>query len=558
MLVWLSTFAHSESQNTADDGEIPLLTAKIFDETASLNIEEIASLPASSWQIIQKDITAYDLFDADYWNASKGAALWLKITLPDLPEHNKIWLELLPNIGIHGAVATLENNSWVWHQPINKTNNSSIQSPTRYLTFLLDTAQPNKTVYLRLTTEQTFQFSIRAQSVDQLLWYVLGINLFFGLVAGMILLALIYNLAIGIKARESAYCYYAFYVFCNLVYSTVTMGYIHMLFPEWGSAAIISNTTTILVILSAILFLRQFLETKQQLPRYDLGLKTMIWLCCLSILSLPFLSAFVAYVVAISIGVSSPVIVLIAGILSLRQGHPMAKYFLVAWTIFLISAGCWGWMWLGLVEPKEWVIWLYLFGTLTELLLLSVVLGFRVNSLKMQSQSLDEAQLRYRKLSETDELTGVLNRRGFTQQASKEIRLTPKKALVWLTMDIDKFKNFNDQYGHPAGDELLERMGRLLTGNVRKDSIIGRIGGEEFAILLVNCTLAGAQQFIDQLLADFADIKVETGSGVTAGTTLSIGFTALKPGDSIEKVWKRADKLLYLAKDQGRNQAISG
>jgi diguanylate cyclase (GGDEF)-like protein len=82
---------------------------------------------------------------------------------------------------------------------------------------------------------------------------------------------------------------------------------------------------------------------------------------------------------------------------------------------------------------------------------------------------------------------------------------------------------------------------------------VGRIGGEEFVILLINCTMSDATNVINHLLVDFALIKVRTEQ---ASTTLSIGVTALQPNERIEQVWKRADKLLYQAKEQGRNRAV--
>jgi diguanylate cyclase (GGDEF)-like protein len=124
---------------------------------------------------------------------------------------------------------------------------------------------------------------------------------------------------------------------------------------------------------------------------------------------------------------------------------------------------------------------------------------------------------------------------------------------IWLALDIDNFKSLNDEYDHPTGDELLEKMGNLLNKKGRKENIAGRIGGEEFVILLINCTMSDATNVINRLLVDFALIKVRTEQ---ASTTLSIGATALQPNERIEQVWKRADKLLYQAKEQGRNRAV--
>jgi len=561
VLFWIllgnnSVFAQSAEPYNYSPTNTKLEIKRYLDKSASMNLDQVVAFSEEQWQTVTDQVTGYYFWEADYWAASRGAVLWLKVQLPDDETLEKVWLELLPNVGIDGKIALFDQDSWVWQEPVKHSSLVTVFQPAKYLTFLFDHSSTHKTAYIRLTTEQTFQFSLKARSFDELPLYFMGNNLFFGLVAGMLFLAMIYNFAIGLNAKEPVYLYYAFYVFCNLLYSLVMEGYSRLLFPEWGSSALVSNTTTILVVLSAIFFIRQFLDTKVSLPRFDVLLRAVIvifiaWMICLN-----FVPDIYAYLLTIVLGNTSPVLALIAGILSYRQGHPMARYFLIAWMFFLISAGCWGWMWLGIIEPREWVVWFYLLGTLLEVVLLSMVLGFRFSTLKAQTQTLHAAKSRYRELSETDELTKVFNRRGFIRNVERQIRNNQNGALIWLALDVDNFKRFNDQYGHPAGDELLEKMGNLLNKKGRKDNVVGRIGGEEFAVLLVNCSLPDAEHFINRLLVDFSLIKVTTEQGQQVSTTLSIGATAIESGEKIEKVWKRADKLLYQAKEQGRNRAV--
>ncbi len=551
------TSSHSGSvQASAPISQIR--TWKLLDKAGTLSITDVVGLSDKTWEPLEDQVTDYHFLDEDYWVAAQGAVLWLKLKLPESAKLNRIWLELLPNIGIDGEIAVFEEGAWQWQKPVQRRVTGVISQPARYLTFILDTSRQNHTVYLRLTSAQTFQFSLKAQSVDQLLWYFMASNLFFGLVAGMLLIALIYNLAIGLNAKEPVYLYYAFYVFCNLLYCMVTAGYFRVLFPDWAGSntAIISNSTMTLMGLSAFFFIRKFLDTRAGIPRFDPVLRATIVGYILTLLSLMLVSDFYSYLIVVSIGVISPLIALIAGILSYRQGHPMARYFIIAWTCFLVTANIWGLMWLGVVEPKDWVIWFYFLGSLLEVLLLSMVLGFRFNYLKLQTQSLDAAKSRYRELSETDDLTQVLNRRGFIKLVEQQASACNNEKLVWLALDVDNFKAFNDQNGHVAGDELLQKMGELLNTKGRKENVIGRIGGEEFAIMLINCSLADAKSFIDRLLKDFSAIKVINKEGVPVSTTLSIGATEIRPGEDVQQIWKRADNLLYQAKEGGRNQAV--
>lgn len=561
LLFWVllsHNFASAQSTESSNfsSKDTTLEITRYLDKTASLNLDEVLAYPQEKWIPLEKQITGFYFWQSDYWAASKGAVLWLKVKLPEDKSLEKIWLELLPNLGFDGKIALLDNGSWVWQEPVKHTSLLSYFQPAKYLTFLFDNSPDHKTAYIRLTTEQTFQFSLKARSFDELPLYFMSHNLYFGLVAGMLFLALIYNLAIGLNAKEPVYLYYAFYVFCNLLYSLVIEGYSRILFPEWGNSAAVSNTATILLVVSAISFIRQFLEINITLPRFDTLLRWVIASSIVWMFILHFVPDLYAYLLTIIFGTISPFLGLIAGILSFRKNHPMSRYFLIAWLLFLISAGCWGWMWLGLVEPKSWVVWFYLSGTLLEVVLLSLVLGFRFRTLKTQTQQLNADKSRYRELSETDDLTKVYNRRGFTINVERYLKNNQNTDLVWLALDVDNFKSFNDQYGHLAGDELLEKIGDLLNKKCRKDNVVGRVGGEEFAILLVNCSMAEAEKFINRLLADFAKITIKTEFGLQVGTTLSIGATSIQRNERIEQIWSRADKLLYQAKEQGRNRAV--
>lgn len=568
MQVGGAVFAHGNTTSDLSSPPSPALTQtpniepqtwKLLDKNTSLNLAQIIALSDASWQPLKDQVTGYHFMDEDYWAASKGAVLWLKMELLGSAKMDTLWLEILPNTGVDGEIAVFDKGTWAWQKPVQRMTAGALSQPARYLTFALDASPQNRTVYFRLTSAQTFQFSLKAQSTDQLLWYFMISNLFFGLVAGMLLLALIYNLMIGLNAKEPVYLYYALYVFCNLLYCLVTGGYFRVLFPDWVgiNTAIITNTTMSLIGLSAFIFVRKFLDTKTYLPKFDPVLRVTIVAYLMTIVSLSFVSDFYSYLFVISIGVISPLIALIAGILSYRQGHPVARYFLIAWTFFLITATFWGLMWLGVVEPKDWVIWLYLLGSLLEVLLLSTVLGFRFNHLKMKTLSLNADKSRYRSLSETDDLTQVLNRRGFIKKVEQLAHSCNNEKLVWLALDIDNFKAFNDQHGHIAGDQLLQKMGTLLNKKGRKEHAVGRIGGEEFAIMLINCTLPDAKHFMDRLLIDFSLIQVTSKQEVEVGTTLSIGATEIRLGENVQTIWKRADDLLYRAKEGGRNRAVT-
>ena len=124
-------------------------------------------------------------------------------------------------------------------------------------------------------------------------------------------------------------------------------------------------------------------------------------------------------------------------------------------------------------------------------------------------------------------------------------------------MDIDHFKNVNDSYGHPAGDETIRAMTATCIDSIRAIDIFGRLGGEEFAAILPETNLKDAVQTAERLRQTIEAITVEYEKH-TITFTVSIGVTKLLPGDTaIESLLDRSDKALYMAKNGGRNQVVA-
>jgi GGDEF domain-containing protein len=541
-------------------------------KTNDLSLNEIINTPEEKWQALDKGVTKSYFLDKEYWQASEGSTMWIKISIPRRINSHRIWFELVPNVGLDGQLAILENGHWRWTMPIGKRNNSNDTLSATFLTFLIDNPRDHKTAYLKLQTSQVFHFNIQVKTDDEQISSFLKDHLFNGFILGFLLLAVIYNLAIGLSANEKLYLYYAFYVFCTSLYITVICGYPRLLFPEWGGDAIFSNLTGLLSVFSATVFIRDLLDTSNSTPRTDIILRILQAFSFISFILIGIISDSSAYILVESLGIITPIILFLTGIFAYRNKHPHAIYFLIAWSILIFSISAWAWMWLGIIEANLNILRLLLLGCLFEVIILSFVLGYRYSHLKKQTELLTDAKLRYQILSETDYLTGVYNRRGFIKQVEHLIS-SDRKECIWLSIDIDHFKNFNDMYGHIAGDKLLTEFGNMLSVKVRREDlaakliapdskstyrrgVAGRLGGEEFAIFLINCSLPHARLYGERLLRDFQNLTVKHSDDTQVGTTISIGASILKPHELLETAWKRADKLLYKAKDQGRNRVI--
>ncbi|WP_338477537.1 diguanylate cyclase [Pseudomonas trivialis] len=155
--------------------------------------------------------------------------------------------------------------------------------------------------------------------------------------------------------------------------------------------------------------------------------------------------------------------------------------------------------------------------------------------------------------AQTDELTGLMNRRAFFEHAHVLYAQCrhQQQPLCALMMDMDHFKAINDTYGHQAGDQVLRQIGGVISTSFRQADVYGRLGGEEFAVLLPNTSLETARAIAEQLVKAVAGLASEPVHGLTA----SLGLASTQAQDlDLHGLMNTADKALYRAKAMGRNQ----
>ena len=538
----------------------------------NLALPHVLQLPQEAWQPFHDNFYQVKPDNEEFWQLHTYPILWVKIDIPARIKEDKLLLEVVPNTGVDGLLVQNIDDRWQWISAEGRKIDNPKSLPTNYLTFSIDPTTDTKVAYLKLNTSQVFNFSIDVYEPSAWVWETLSRHAFVGMVLGAMLLAFCYNVAIGISAGERLYLIYATYVASMFLYTIVYQGYLRVYFPDWGGQGIVARTTVYILIYCGLAFVREFFNLRESGSRIDRITQLTQACIILGLLVSLFVNDFYAFVINDTLAILSICIGFAAGFQGLMRGHPLAKLFLFAWTCFLIGSLAWSFVWIGLIKPNTFATNLLLIGTAIEIGLLSLVLSYRYSFLKETSESLSKQYKKYLSLSETDELTGLLNRRGFLRAVEKEIHKTPNE-LVWLVLDIDHFKRFNDKYGHLSGDRLLAEFGSLLksktqreeltsklvverSGEVYRRSVVGRIGGEEFSILLVNTSLSQAKLYADRLTKEFAEIEIKSDRGELIKTTLSIGGTPVKSNDTIESAWKRADARLYEAKSAGRDCAV--
>jgi diguanylate cyclase len=175
-----------------------------------------------------------------------------------------------------------------------------------------------------------------------------------------------------------------------------------------------------------------------------------------------------------------------------------------------------------------------------------------------RSFALKEANRRIEELAELDDLTGSLNRRCIMRTLDEEISKAHRIGSPFSValIDLDWFKQINDTYGHPTGDEVLRTFAITVFANIRNIDRFGRFGGEEFLLVLPDTLHETAIRILERLRTIIAELDWSAfSSGMQV--TLSAGIATLNPNETSDAVLARADKALYAAKAQGRNRIIS-
>ena len=189
--------------------------------------------------------------------------------------------------------------------------------------------------------------------------------------------------------------------------------------------------------------------------------------------------------------------------------------------------------------------------TVTVLSIIAHTVGMAINNSKLYMKTLD--------VSIRDPLTGLHNRRYFNERLLDEVERASRydEHLSLVICDIDHFKKINDSYGHPAGDTVLCRVAEVLRNNTRKNDIVSRYGGEEFALLLLNTEKSQAAAIAEKIRRAFEESPFIL-NGEAVRVTLSFGLSSFGvDSSSFEGLISCADRALYSAKARGRNMVCS-
>jgi len=172
------------------------------------------------------------------------------------------------------------------------------------------------------------------------------------------------------------------------------------------------------------------------------------------------------------------------------------------------------------------------------------------------AMSKERTELRHKTAAMTDPLTGLLNRRAFLQDAEALLhqQISRDRPIGVLLIDLDHFKSINDRFGHAAGDKVLQIFAKTAQASLRQNDLVGRLGGEEFTVVLADASIDNAYLVADRLRNAFA-VAAAVIDGQALHATASIGVSVIvDPSQDLARLMTLADQALYLAKARGRNR----
>ena len=445
------------------------------------------------------------------------------------------------------------------------------------------TAGESRELLVRFNSHEAgFVFpSMRIWSPEQLSKSHTGETALLSFLFGGIALIAIFSLIVGLTTRESSFFAYSIYGVSKIVAWGTILGFTQQYVLREGFHWSYMSMAGAISILCGVIFDRMFLQTRKYTPRLDYVLLLMMANAGLLFLSAIFqikAMALMTITLALLLYPMSTVIALVRW----RQGSSEAAVFAIGWTLLLAGLFYQALRDLGYVEHNLLNYYLPPLSSFVEMITIMAAMGMKLRRLRLQSiqserqyrmhleqskvkleaqvkartEELETAKRQAELEARTDPLTGIRNRRSFLADAEFCLKHAQRKSLAvsLLMFDIDHFKSINDSHGHSIGDEALRQFSNTIQKKVRETDVFGRLGGEEFALLIVE-TPEDALRTAERMRGCIAGIRLQCPAG-EVGFTSSIGIAHRCADESVEQLLKQADQALYIAKERGRDVVV--
>lgn len=459
-----------------------------------------------------------------------------------------------------GSAVPVEQRALAHRQAVFKLELAAHESVTLYIHVA---ASGSKMLSYNLITPEAFY----AQNDRHNFW----LATYFGM-----LLALgLYNLLLFFGLKERVFLHYSLFVAGFGVAILTFNGIGTLMF--WS---FLGENTARLVALGftfsstmATLFAQSFLNTESYCPRWHQVLNNFRSYCWLAVVATLLLPIPLALQLMDVTGFMAALLLLLCGSYCSLRRIPSARLFVFAWSLFLVGAGVFALRNLGILPANFVTLHGLQIGSALEMLLLSFALASRFNKLKRQKERAQTAMVAALKKQEAvleqkvaartkalehlanyDVLTGLLNRHGLVRSAEDALQRNRQYnyRLALLMLDLDRFKPINDDYGHEAGDFVLQKVAKRIVHLARTNDHCARFGGDEFIIIMENIdpgdTLATIVARIDQAIR--SPIKLPCGELVCVSVSIGVSTCHGTDEASLESLLREADSNMYAVKSR--------
>ena len=491
--------------------------------------------------------------------------VWLRFRLNEISGNPPYFLELdssqIQSVDAYLAKAPSRPDGETAYREYFTGSSRAVHSrPVAFRTFVMPlppNMPPQEYSYIRLANSGAMVVRPYVWSQDGLEGRINTDSYFFGIIFGVLAAMLLTNLFFYTTLRDPAYLYYVVYVLGILFFEASLYGQWDVWFElspsinqrvPWLAAGFVSTL--------AALFTRSFLRTRLLTPIYDKILKVFAGLGILEIGLAVVGSYALASQTGHFLGLSGPIIALMVGVRAWRKGQSSARYFLMAWSVMAVALFTLALKGLGLLPQAISSTATLPLATAIESVLLSLALADRVRSLRRQREEAQQNERRFRQMSLTDELTQLYNKRFLDSRLQSEVDHTIRSAqpLSVLVLDVDHLKEFNDTYGHAAGDLVLTTVAQVMRQRLRTSDFATRSGGDEFVVILPDTNLEQARWAAERIRAGIYEHNFQLSQGPDARATLSVGAAQHQDDESPERLLERADQAMYQAKQEGKNR----
>lgn len=525
---------------------------------------------------------------------SKGynnSVWWVKLDIANT-DANKQWLleiayPVLDNISVYSIA---ESGSLTQLSMGDKLPFYARPLAHRNFVFPLNLASKGtNTFYLQISSSSAVQAPLIIWEQNRFISAASTESIIHGFLFGGLIIIALYNLLLYVALRDTAYiAYVAYIVSLTLFFASLYGWSFRYLWP----GATTWNDKSILVSLAALvwfglIFCWIFLRVasfRQSWVRFLFKINFVLFpLCFVLSFLLPY-----TYVIRMLIPISVIACTLgfAAGVIAWVEGKSSARYYTLAWMVLFGGGIILALSKAAIIGQNIFTDYSLQFGSLLEMLLLSFALAERINTertLRLEAQhrtlevqretnaelekrvvertiELENVNAKLRELSDTDQLTGLKNRRFLNNYLDEEFARSYRnhEHMSLLLVDIDHFKFVNDTHGHSVGDLCIQAIADILQrGHQRPADLVARYGGEEFCIVLPETDSKGAEHIANRLLALVRDARIDAGEH-TIHLTCSIGCYSSVPKSSkaVMEFIDKADTALYTAKREGRDQVV--